>query len=130
MAYYILADQLTGELLQVSVEPISPEEKQIMKVRAGEVPDLSRHIWDQGSLAFVPKPSRLITRLAFMRRMTNEELAGVYGAAKSSPLLEVWLDKFKLAEEIDLDDAEIIDGLHWLEASGLLSAGRAAEILA
>ena len=130
MAYYILADQLTGELLQVSLEQIVPAEKQIVKQRQGDLPDLTRHVWHGGSLAFVPKPTRIVTRLAFMRRMTNDELAGIYGTAKVSPLLEVWLDKFKLAEEIDLTDPEIVEGLQWLEAAGLLAAGRAAEVLA
>lgn len=129
--YWILADRITGELLQVSTDKLDPAEGQIVKCRSGIIPDPNKFVWRNSCLAFFPiDQSRVMTRLAFMRRLTNEELAAVYGAAKQNPLLEVWLDKFKLAEEISLDDEEIVTGLHQLEAIGLLASGRAAEILA
>jgi hypothetical protein len=73
---------------------------------------------------------RILTKLAYMNRFTDTELAGIYTAAKSVVQIEVWLDKFKLAEEINLDDPSTIAGVQALEAAGLLIAGRAAEILA
>lgn len=129
--YYILANQLDGELIQVSNEPLTPGEHQIMKVRQGDIPDLARYEWHGGSLAFIEKnSSRILTKLSFMRRFSSTELAGIYTAAKSNVLMEIWLDKFKVAEEINLEDQEIIEGLQMLEASGLLAEGRAAEVLA
>jgi hypothetical protein len=73
--------------------------------------------------------SRILTRLAFMRRFTDIELATIYTAEEQSVVLEVWLDKFRLAEEISLDDPEIVGGVNALEQMGLLKEGRAKEIL-
>jgi hypothetical protein len=73
---------------------------------------------------------RTLTKLAYMNRFTDAELGGIYTAAKSNVQIEVWLDKFKLAEEINLDDSSTISGVQALEAAGLLAAGRSAEILA
>lgn len=74
--------------------------------------------------------NRRITHLEFMGRFTDAELVGIYTAAKSSVAVEIWLDKFKLASDVDKDDARTIAGLQALETAGLLAAGRAAEILA
>jgi hypothetical protein len=73
---------------------------------------------------------RTLTKLAYMNRFTDAELAAIYTAAKSNIRVEVWLDKFRLAEEINLDDPSTIAGVQALEAAGLLAAGRSAEILA
>jgi hypothetical protein len=79
----------------------------------------------------VATPSvRTLTKLEYMNRFTDAELAAIYMAAKSNVQVEVWLDKFKLAEEINLDDPSTIAGVQALEAAGLLSTGRSAEILA
>lgn len=79
----------------------------------------------------VATPSvRTLTKLEYMNRFTDTELAGIYTAAKSVIQIEVWLDKFKLAGEINLDDPVTIAGVQALEAAGLLTAGRSAEILA
>jgi hypothetical protein len=79
----------------------------------------------------VATPSiRTLTKLAYMNRFTDAELAAIYTVAKSNVQVEVWLDKFKLAEEINLDDSATIAGVQALEAAGLLAAGRSAEILA
>ena len=75
-------------------------------------------------------PVTVLSKLGYMNRFTDAELAAIYTAAKSVVQVEVWLEKFKLAEFIDLTDQRTIDGLNSLEAAGLLAAGRAAEILA
>jgi hypothetical protein len=96
---YAVIDTATGQLVSVSTEP----------------PD-------------APK-SRILTRLAFMRRFTDAELATIYTAESQSVQLKVWMDKFRVAEEISLDDPEIIAGVNGLEQMGVLSVGRAAEVL-
>lgn len=70
-----------------------------------------------------------ISKLAYMERFSDTELAAIYGAAKVSLTVEVWLEKFKLAEFIDLSDPRTFVGLQALEAGGLIGAGRATEIL-
>ena len=70
-----------------------------------------------------------LTKLAFMNRFTMEELAAIYTAAKTEVLVEVFLDKLKIAEEVNLADAQTIGGLQALAASGLLTETRVQEIL-
>lgn len=97
---YAVIDTDTGKLVSISTEP------------PGE------------------NPSRLLTHLQFLRRFTDVELATIYAAEKQSPIMEVWMDKFRLAQEINLDDQEIINGIYGMEQMGLLAVGRAAEVLA
>jgi hypothetical protein len=78
--------------------------------------------------SLIPPPP--LTRLQFMDRFTDAELAGIYTTAKQSVPVEIWLEKFKLSTEIDLTDPRTIAGIEALEAGGLLDVGRAAEILA
>jgi hypothetical protein len=73
--------------------------------------------------------SRLLTKIAFMDRLTQKELEDIYTMAKQSVTVEVWLERFKLATEIDLDDPRMIAGLQTMEAVGLLSQGRSVEVL-
>lgn len=84
-----------------------------------------------------PTPAkRRVTKLDYMQRFTDAEMAGIYSAAKSSIAVEVWLAKFNATTpepdgtSMDLDDPRTIGGLQALEAAGLIGVGRAAEILA
>ena len=69
------------------------------------------------------------SRLQFMNRFTNAELGMIYTTAKTQVAIEVWLDKFKLAEYIDSTDPDTVAGVQMLEQSGLLAVGRANAIL-
>ena len=73
---------------------------------------------------------RTITKLEYMNLFTEAELVAIYTAAKTSVLVEIWLDKFKLVSEVDLRDPTTAGGLQSMEAAGLIAAGRAAQILA
>ncbi|MFN4149287.1 MAG: hypothetical protein ACK4E4_07055, partial [Rhodocyclaceae bacterium] len=84
----------------------------------------------ENAIAATPTPATPLTKLAFMNRFTMEELAAIYAAAKTDVRVEVWMDKLKLAEFIDLADTRTQDGVNNLEAAGLIAEGRAAEILA
>lgn len=75
-----------------------------------------------------PTP-RPISKLAFMERFTDEELAAIYAAAKTDVRVEVWMDKLKLAGEVDLNDPRTKAGVRALEAFGLIGEGRAEQIL-
>lgn len=75
-------------------------------------------------------PHRIITKLAYMNKFHDDELVSLYTAAKSIIQIEIWLEKFKVSENIDLDDPRTIGGIHALEVNGLIGPGRAAEILA
>ena len=128
--YYVLADHFTGELIQVSSEPITQVEGQIVKVREGSIPDLDKFEWHNGSLAFIEKKSsRFLTQEAFTRKLTSQEMRNIYQASKANIDVEIWLDRFKMAKEIDLDDSFLIDGLNGLALAGILSFERVQEIL-
>jgi hypothetical protein len=83
----------------------------------------------------VVAPRRRITKLAYMNRFTDVELATIYTVAKTNIAVEIWLAKFNATTpdidgtSIDLDDVRTIGGLHAMEAAGLLQSGRATEIL-
>lgn len=70
-----------------------------------------------------------LTKLAFMNRFTMEELAAIYTAAKAEVMVEVFLDKLKLAEYVDVTDPQTVAGLQALAASGLLTEARVQEVL-
>lgn len=82
------------------------------------------------------QPARKVSKLTFMNRLTDAELAGIYSASKVSTAVEVWLAKFHATSvepdgtSIDLDDPRTVAGMHALEAAGLIGLGRAAEVLA
>ena len=76
-----------------------------------------------------PTPDPQMTRLAFMDQFTNAELVAIYTAAKSSVEIEIFLEKTRAAQDINLTDVRTREGVTSLEAAGLIGAGRAAEIL-
>lgn len=130
MSYYIRAVQLTGELLQISSEPLVQGEGEIIKLRDGDIPDLNKYEWQNSVLAFVEKnQSRFMSQEMFTRRLTNSELKGIYTLAKQSIDVEIWLDRFKMAKEIDLDDPFLVNGLHALSQAGVFTLERVQEIL-
>ena len=123
----VVIDANTSTFLHYDHEP-SAEEIQ----RDAKAYDLQKQLADLKNTPLPeaqPEPvTARLTKLAYMDRFTDVELAGIYAAAKVAPAVEVWLEKFKLAEYVDIADARTIAGLQALEAAGLLAAGRAAEI--
>ena len=90
-------------------------------------------LWDEPEVPVVPvveQTPRIITKLDYMNRFHDDELAALYGAAKTVVQIEVWLEKFKMSEHIDLNDPRTIGGVQALESAGLIAQGRANEILA
>ena len=71
----------------------------------------------------------IITKLEFLNRFTLTETATILAASDASPAIRVYLFKLQLAETLDLCNAETMAGVHALEQSGLICAGRALEIL-
>lgn len=76
----------------------------------------------------VPTPRRL-TQTQFAGRFTDAELQGILAAAQTSPALGAWWEKFKLANDINLDDVATQGGVQALEFAGLIAAGRAGQVL-
>lgn len=76
----------------------------------------------------VPTPRRC-THKDFAERFSEQEMLAIMDAAKTSPALAAWWEKFKLAKDINLDDPMTQSGVRALEIAGVLKAGRADEIL-
>lgn len=76
-----------------------------------------------------PATGAVFSKLAYLRRFTQEERIAIRAAATQSPALSDYLALLELAEEVDTRDADTITAVHLLEQLGLLAAGRAPEIL-
>lgn len=76
---------------------------------------------------------RILTQLEFLRLFTQQERVTIRVFAQGDSQYQLAVRDFmyllELAQEINLDDAETQVGVPQLEALGLLSTGRAAEIL-
>ena len=79
--------------------------------------------------------SRRLSKLSYMNRFSDGELAAIYTASKTVVQVEVFLKKFEATSvetdgtSIDLDDPRTVVGVQALEQFGLIGEGRAAEIL-
>ncbi len=130
MAYYTYSNT-TRELLEVSDFPLGPgDDYSVSEVPISKQELESQYTWVKESLSFEIQQKRLITKLEYMNKFTDTELATIYTVAKTSIAVEIWLEKFKLASDINLDDPRVVGGLQALEQFGLIGPGRAAEILA
>lgn len=87
-----------------------------------------------------PPPSRLITKLAFRDRFTENEwidieFASIDNAAESTAVrkqrarLRTMLAELAAMTHVDLDRARLRDVVGALESQGIIAAGRAATIL-
>jgi hypothetical protein len=129
--YWVAYDKI-GKLLEVSETEITnvAEGNFIINVE-GEVPDLSKYVWDTGFLKFVPNPNeRIHTKLQFMNRFTPQERISVRTLAKTDPLIDDFMQLLALAEEVNLDDQTTQAALNYLAYLGALTPQRVVEILA
>lgn len=74
-------------------------------------------------------PTRILSKLAYLRLFTQAERIAIRAAAGASPELYDYLDMLKLADEIDLLDHDTVSAVMMLEQVGLIAPGRAAEVL-
>jgi hypothetical protein len=70
-----------------------------------------------------------MTRLEFLRRFTGAERVTLRTVAKQNPALEDYMALLDAAQDVNTGDPDTIAGVQFLEAAGLLAAGRAGEIL-
>lgn len=74
--------------------------------------------------------NRSLTKFQFNSRFTFEELIAITDTAKTDTVVAVLMNRFNIAETIDLDDTTVADGLGLLVLKGLLTEQRVSEILA
>lgn len=73
--------------------------------------------------------SSKITRLAFKQRFTTEERLEIRAEAAVNPLVYDFQDLVDSATYIDLENQSAIDSVNALESLGVISIGRASEVL-
>lgn len=73
--------------------------------------------------------SKKITKLAFRKRFSNQELATIYTLAKQNVSMQIYLDDLQAAKFIDLSRGDTINAINSLAQLGIISQLRAQEIL-
>jgi hypothetical protein len=76
-----------------------------------------------------PEPSKPMTKFQFISRLTLAERVAIYTAEDTNPVIKMWLEMFRICEEIELDNPDTREGVQMLEALGFIAAGRADAIL-
>lgn len=77
-----------------------------------------------------PLPKRLISQYKFRSRFTMAEKIAITETRKTDATLEVVMGDLDAAQMLDLDSADLLQGLQYLVQAGLLNADRITEILA
>jgi hypothetical protein len=79
-----------------------------------------------------PEPvpvGKVMTKLEYLRRFTQEERITIRTVAASNPVLADYMALLELAQEIDTNDPDTQAAVMMLEGAGLIAAGRGVEIL-
>lgn len=138
MTWKILYATTGGAFLALTDNHLDPLPAGYSAKSVGTVkPDLDAYQWDPSTLGLVPRtPQRLISKYVFIQRFTDAERRVLFGFSLDSTKTEaqrklvtafVWYLTF--LDSINLDDASIVAGVQYLETIGVLTAGRAAQIL-
>lgn len=69
-----------------------------------------------------------LTRYEFRSRFTTAEKVAMYDSTDT--IIKIFLDDIQAAQYIDVTEQDTIDGVAYLEAQGLIAAGRSTDILA
>ena len=121
---------ITRELLEISDLPLSPgDDEAISELPEVNKETLEQYEWDPGSCSFLDQKKKRITKREFLKRITPFEYAAIKNATSANAIVDYYWQLFMVAEFIDLADPDVMSGIGALEQMGLLSEGRAMEIL-
>lgn len=70
-----------------------------------------------------------LTHLEFLRRFTSDERVTITAASSQNPALADYMKMLDSAKLINMADADVAVGVNVLEQAGIITAGRANEIL-
>ena len=74
-------------------------------------------------------PITVLTKYQFMNRLTVPERIAIFELESSNSMVKMWLEMFKIADEIDVTNAETIAGVNMLSQLGVITSDRITEIL-
>lgn len=69
-----------------------------------------------------------LTKLEFYRLFTQAERVAIYSS--TDPLVLDFVRMMSMAQEVSMDDPDVVAGVNYLETLNLLASGRADEVLA
>lgn len=119
-----------AEIARDADDPLFPSPRFV----AEEVP-LQEHETAETTPAPVYNGRRILTRLEFVRMFPVEERVAVFNydvaplPDQYKAIIRTLLEQMKIAEEINLDDPDIVYSVNLLETLGIVTPGRAAEVL-
>lgn len=138
MFYYAIYQTSNGALVAIATEVSSALPSGLsFRFLGAEAPDLDKYQWDASTLGLVPRaPARLLAKHLFIARFSDNEQREFFGFQLDSTRSDtqrkrvaafIWLLTF--LDIINLDAGNVQAGVNYLETVGILSAGRAAQIL-
>jgi len=87
-------------------------------------------IWNTETLDFNPVViERILSRDDFLDLFTDSELTGIVSASKTDTNITIFLDVLNLKGRVRMANETTVSGVTYMETSGLLSTGRANEVL-
>lgn len=121
-----------GPMLDEEPTPQDGEGAALVPQSALQDPPLS--IWSAAASGFIDIEPVIWTKVQFKGRFTQAERIairerGVRGGTVFDPVIEDILDLTADAEFISPDNSDTFNGVAYLEATGVISAGRASEVL-
>lgn len=134
MYYVAYNSALSNALVGISYTPFADlPEGMFTEVLEGNIPDLSRHVWNGSALLFdTNSNSRYCTLVEFMRKFTQAERISIRQLEKEGDLIII--DAMSLMqgteEGINLDDPDVLQTLQYLTyVKNVLVPTRIPEIL-
>ena len=129
MSICCLYNDQTNALLGVSENAIEPQDGQAVIWLERSMPNLAYEEWNTATLMFYTRDCVVLSKLKFMQRFTAAEYAAIKNAAAANAEVDFFWQKFMAAQEIVLDDPDLVTGMAALVTAGLLTAARRDEIL-
>lgn len=71
----------------------------------------------------------VLTKLEFRSRFSLSEKVGIEQARDTDPIVRVLMTDLELAEDINLEDGRIVEGLGYMVQQDLITTSRMQEIL-
>lgn len=92
----------------------------------GPIPDLNSSVWDDATETLLFNPT-MITKLNFLNRFTMSERMSI--RASADPIVLDIMNLLEIAEYVDVNDQNTMQGVGYLAMTGLIANARVAEIL-
>lgn len=92
------------------------------------LPDFPAWGKEDEPVVVTPGP-RTISRTEFRNRFTMQEKISIYTAAETNIMVRVWLDDLLSADVVDLNGANVRNGINTLISLNLLTNQRGEEII-